>query len=53
MVKVQVPEGLTVRVINHIGKMAEVKHRFYDIFKNEGYPDAFLFGEKVSGPLLS
>ena len=46
--QVVVPEGLTVRVINHISKKAEVKSRFHDIFKAEGYPDAFPFGQKVS-----
>ena len=45
--QIAVPEGLTVRVINNISKQAEVKQRFYDAFKNEGYPESFPFDQKV------
>ena len=52
--QIAVPEGLTVRVINNISKQAEVKQRFYDAFKNEGYPESFPFDQKVcSFPLAS
>lgn len=50
--QIPAPEGLTVRVINNISKKAEVKPRFYEAFKNEGYPEAFPFDQKVPPPLL-
>ncbi|GAB4815528.1 hypothetical protein N2152v2_002574 [Parachlorella kessleri] len=45
----QVPtaEGLTVRVVNNVVKKNEVKMRFFDAFKNDGYPEAFLYKQKV------
>lgn len=45
----QVPtaEGLTVRVVNNVVKKNEVKLRFHEAFKNDGYAEAFLYKQKV------
>lgn len=45
----QVPtaEGLTVRVVNNVVKKNEVKSRFYEAFRGDGYPEAFLYKQKV------
>lgn len=39
---------LTVRVVNNVMKKCEVKPKFYDAFKGEGYPEAFPYRQKVS-----
>ncbi len=41
------PSGLTVRVINNITKKLDVKQRFLETFKNEGYPAQFQYKQKV------
>lgn len=41
-------DGLTVRVVNNISKKMEVKPRFLETFKNEGYPDTFPYKQKVT-----
>ena len=50
---VQVPQavasGLTVRVINNITKKLDVKQRFLETFKNDGFPTQFQYKQKV-GP---
>jgi len=49
---VQVPQavasGLTVRVINNITKKLDVKPRFLETFKNDGFPVQFSYKQKVS-----
>ena len=40
-------EGLTVRVVNNVMKRCEVKSRFFDTFKSDGFPEAFLYRQKV------
>ena len=49
----QVPEvtGLTLRVINNVNKRMEVKPKFYDAFKGEGFPSEFSYTQKVPSPL--
>jgi hypothetical protein len=42
-------EGLIVRVVNNVVKKHEVKPRFNEAFKNDGYPEAFLYKQKVGG----
>ena len=39
----------SVRVVNNVVKKNEVKLRFHEAFKGEGYPEAFLYKQKV-GP---
>ncbi len=39
--------GLTVRVINNVRKRMEVKPKFYDAFKGEGFPSEFSYNQKV------
>lgn len=45
----QVPTatGLTVRVINNVVKKMDVKPRFYDAFRKDGYQGTFQFKQKV------
>ena len=47
----QVPQavasGLTVRVINNITKKLDVKQRFLETFKNDGFPTQFQYKQKV------
>lgn len=45
----QVPtaEGLTIRVINNVIKKCEVKQKFFDAFKGDGYPEAFIYRQRV------
>jgi hypothetical protein len=40
-------EGLTVRVINNVIKKCEVKQKFYESFKGDGYPEAFIYRQRV------
>ena len=53
VIAVQVPQavasGLTVRVINNITKKLDVKQRFLETFKNDGFPTQFQYKQKV-GP---
>lgn len=44
---VQTADGLTVRVINNVVKKNEVQLRFAEMFGPAGYPDAFLYKQKV------
>ena len=39
--------GLTVRVINNITKKLDVKQRFLETFKNDGFPTQFQYKQKV------
>ncbi len=39
--------GLTVRVINNVVKKMDVKPRFYDAFRKDGYQGTFQFKQKV------
>jgi len=41
--------GLTVRVINNVRKRMEVKPKFYDTFKGEGFPAEFSYNQKARG----
>ena len=45
----QVPAatGLTIRVINNVTKKMDVKPKFYEAFKKDGYPASFEFRQKV------
>lgn len=45
----QVPTatGLTVRVINNVVKKMDVKPRFYDAFRKDGYQGTNQFKQKV------
>lgn len=45
----QVPtaEGLTIRVINNVIKKCEVKQKFYDSFRGDGYAEAFIYRQRV------
>ncbi len=43
--------GLTVRVINNVRKRMEVKPKFYDTFKGEGFPAEFSYNQKARGAL--
>ena len=45
--------GLTVRVINNVVKKMDVKPRFYDAFRKDGYQGTFQFKQKVHRPLSS
>ena len=40
-------DGLTVRVINNITKKLDVKPKFLETFRNEGYPEQFQYKQKV------
>lgn len=44
-------EGLTVRVVNNVNKVQEVKSQFHDAFKGDGFPASLPYRQKV-GPLL-
>ena len=44
-------DGLTVRVINNINRRLEVKPKFLETFRNEGYPEQFPYKQKVSSHL--
>ena len=46
----QVPTatGLTIRVINNVTKKMDVKPKFYEAFKKDGYPASFEFRQKVT-----
>lgn len=46
-------DGLTVRVINNITKKLDVKPKFLETFRNEGYPEQFQYKQKVCGRLYS
>lgn len=37
----------TVRVVNNVTKKNEVRQRFLDAFRGEGYPEAFMYRQKV------
>ena len=39
--------GLTVRVINNVFKKMDVKPRFHDAFRKDGYQGTFQFKQKV------
>ena len=39
--------GLQVRVINSVIKKCEVKTKFYEAFRVDGYPEAFAYRQKV------
>ena len=45
----QVPQatGLTIRVINNVVKKMDVKPRFYEAFRKDGYPATFEYCQKV------
>ena len=45
----QVPQatGLTIRVINNVVKKMDVKPRFYEAFRKDGYPATFEYRQKV------
>ena len=45
--------GLTLRVINNVNKRMEVKPKFYDAFKGEGFPSEFSYTQKVPPPLAA
>ena len=45
--------GLTLRVINNVNKRMEVKPKFYDAFKGEGFPSEFSYTQKVPKPLAT
>lgn len=46
----QVPAatGLTLRVINNVVKKMDVKSKFYEAFRKDGYPATFEYKQKVS-----
>ena len=50
MLQVPAAEGLTVRVVNNINKKMEVKPRFLENFRNEGFADSFPYKQKVPHP---
>lgn len=45
-------DGLTVRVINNITKKLDVKQKFLETFRNEGYPEQLQYKQKVTIKLL-
>eukprot|EP00879_Flechtneria_rotunda_P004691 GHRR01004955.1.p1 GENE.GHRR01004955.1~~GHRR01004955.1.p1 ORF type:complete len:1088 (+),score=359.45 GHRR01004955.1:402-3266(+) len=45
--EVPTAEGLTIRVINNVTKKCEVKQKYYDAFKSDGFPEAFLYRQRV------
>ena len=45
--------GLTVRVINNVVKKMDVKPRFHDAFKKDGYQGTNHFKQKVPNLLWS
>ncbi len=48
--QVHTATGLTVRVINNVVKKMDVKPRFYDAFRKDGYQGTFQFKQKVHSP---
>jgi hypothetical protein len=54
MLRAQVPMagGLTIRVINNVTKKMDVKPKFYEAFRKDGYPASFEFRQKARPPLL-
>ncbi len=40
-------EGLTVRVVNNVNKVQEVKSHFHDAFKADGFPGSLPYRQKV------
>lgn len=40
-------EGLTVRVVNNVNKVQEVKPHFHDAFKADGFPSSLPYRQKV------
>lgn len=40
-------EGLTIRVINNVIKKCEVKPKFYDAFRGDGFAEAFIYRQRV------
>lgn len=40
-------EGLTVRVVNNVDKVQEVKANFHDAFKTDGFPASLPYRQKV------
>lgn len=45
--EVRTAEGLTVRVVNNVVKRNDVRQRLYNLVKPEGYPEAFMYKQKV------
>eukprot|EP00775_Hariotina_reticulata_P012625 gene12625-12755_t len=45
--EVPTAEGLTIRVINNVIKKCEVKPKFYESFRGDGYPEAFIYRQRV------
>ena len=45
-------DTLVVRVINNVNKKMEVKPKFLEAFRNEGFPDSFPYRQKVRCPHL-
>lgn len=44
---IQGAEGLTVRVVNNVDKVQEVKANFHDAFKTDGFPASLPYRQKV------
>eukprot|EP00878_Enallax_costatus_P007519 GHUV01007875.1.p1 GENE.GHUV01007875.1~~GHUV01007875.1.p1 ORF type:complete len:926 (+),score=290.96 GHUV01007875.1:200-2779(+) len=42
-----IPEGLTIRVINNVIKKCEVKPKFYEAFRGDGFAEAFIYRQRV------
>jgi hypothetical protein len=40
-------EGLTVRVVNNVNKLQEVKANFHDAFKGDNFPSSLPYRQKV------
>ncbi len=49
--EVAAAEPLTVRVVNNVDKVQEVKAHFHDAFKADGFPASLPFRQKVPSPL--
>lgn len=45
--EVAAAEPLTVRVVNNVDKVQEVKAHFHDAFKADGFPASLPFRQKV------
>lgn len=45
--EVPTAEGLTIRVINNVIKKCEVKPKYYEAFRGDGYPEAFIYRQRV------
>ncbi|KAK9824572.1 hypothetical protein WJX72_011411 [[Myrmecia] bisecta] len=45
--QVETVDNLVVRVINNVSKKMEVKPKFFESFRNDGYPEAFPYRQKV------